>query len=596
MTKHFNKLLFLVFVILVAMNCYLGSGYTPSSDQSSGIIIANDIAKGNIFLTGWFLSTVSFYFTDLIWYAFLSLAGVSNKVQSYLVPSILISGLVTCCIILSSHKQKLPWAIFFSFGILGVYSSNIFNLAVSHIGAYLYTAIIYILIERSLLDKARLSHYSAVFFLSIAIFFSDDISKYSFLMPLIASIALELFTSRRRNYLYYASVIIIAFITSKVMLSSIQNSGGFQLPGVGDPRFATLEEFTNNLYYLSIGTLRLFEAYFFGMDIGLQSLSSIIRLFFLCYFIYIIIHSTKQITKLSVIDRALLLTAIILPAAFLFSNIPSAVESIRYIAPSVVFGAVFVCRNVKIDYKMSIYLFFLAIASGAIIYCNAIYLDKRNHEIEKLSEYIKNNNLKSGYASFWFASSVSLKSDSIISPVIFNSHEGSVKPFLWLSKITNYERKNSFIIADSEYDMNAAIKEYGEPDAIDRILSKYILIWNDGISIQFDGFSKSTNSTYFGSLGYSDDFKVCKKGGNAFMVTGPYKPLKQGKYNLHIEKSGEGEVLGDIVAFGGKKLIAKINNVERMNFYIDRTYPDVEVRIYNTDTSSCIRSISIDRE
>ncbi|MDI5453488.1 hypothetical protein MJM04_23705, partial [Salmonella enterica subsp. enterica serovar Cerro] len=61
MTKHFNKLLFLVFVILVAMNCYLGSGYTPSSDQSSGIIIANDIAKGNIFLTGWFLSTVTFY-------------------------------------------------------------------------------------------------------------------------------------------------------------------------------------------------------------------------------------------------------------------------------------------------------------------------------------------------------------------------------------------------------------------------------------------------------------------------------------------------------------------------------------------------------
>ncbi|EBM4097294.1 hypothetical protein DY924_22615, partial [Salmonella enterica subsp. enterica serovar Cerro] len=74
------------------------------------------------------------------------------------------------------------------------------------------------------------------------------------------------------------------------------------------------------------------------------------------------------------------------------------------------------------------------------------------------------------------------------------------------------------------------------------------------------------------------------------------KPLKQGKYNLHIEKSGEGDVFGDIVAFGGKKVIAKINNVENMDLYIDRTYPDVEVRIYNTDISSCIKSISIDRE
>ncbi|EBH9533446.1 hypothetical protein EPM98_23770, partial [Salmonella enterica subsp. enterica serovar Cerro] len=236
---------------------------------------------------------------------------------------------------------------------------------------------------------------------------------------------------------------------------------------------------------------------FFGMNIGLQSFSSIIRLCFLCYFIYIIISSAKQITKFSVIDRTLLLTAIIMPAAFLFSNIPSAVESIRYIAPSVVFGSVFVCRNVNIDYKMSIYLFVLAIVSGAVIYGNAISLDKRNHEVEKLSEYIKNNNLKSGFASFWFASSVSLKSGSIISPVIFNSHEGSVKPFLWLSKIDNYERRNSFIIADSEDDMNAAIKEYGEPDAIDRIMTKYILIWNEGVNIQFDGFSKSTNSNYF---------------------------------------------------------------------------------------------------
>ncbi|MDI5454613.1 hypothetical protein MJM04_35695, partial [Salmonella enterica subsp. enterica serovar Cerro] len=57
-------------------NCCLGSGYTPSSDQSSGIIIANDIAKGNIFLTGWFLSTVTFYyylFDDISWISYYEL-------------------------------------------------------------------------------------------------------------------------------------------------------------------------------------------------------------------------------------------------------------------------------------------------------------------------------------------------------------------------------------------------------------------------------------------------------------------------------------------------------------------------------------------
>ncbi|HFV7927929.1 TPA: hypothetical protein ACH99F_003613 [Escherichia coli] len=142
--------------------------------------------------------------------------------------------------------------------------------------------------------------------------------------------------------------------------------------------------------------------------------------------------------------------------------------------------------------------------------------------------------------------------------------------------------------------MDAAIMQYGRPDVIDKVMSKFILVWNDGINIPFTGFHTLTNSKYFGSLGYSDEFQVCKKDGATFLVTGPYKPLKKGMYKMHIEKSGRGDVLGDIVAFGGKKLIAKINNVVDMDFYIDKTYPDVEVRIYNSDTSSCISSISIE--
>ncbi|EIP6817343.1 putative membrane protein [Escherichia coli 1-110-08_S3_C1] len=594
MTRRFKLLLFISFIILVAMNCYIGYGYTPSSDQASGVIISHDIANGNILLSGWFLSTVTFYFTDLIWYALLDIIGISNKVQSYLVPSILISALTICCIILSYHKKKLPWAIFFSFGILGAYSSNIFNLAVSHIGAYLYTAIIYIIIERTTVYKANIHHYLIVFLLSLAIFFSDDISKYAFLIPLISSLAIELFYKRNKVHLHYAASIFLAFILSKTLLYYVQEIGGFQLPGIGYPKFATQEEFINNLYFLCVGLLRLFEAYFFGMDIGLQSFSSIIRLCFLLFFVYIIASNARKITRFSTIDRALLLTAIIMPCAFLFSNIPSAVESIRYIAPSVIFGAVFICRNVNISQKTSLFLLSLSFVSGAIIYGNAISLDKKNHEINDISKYIKEHNLKAGFASFWFASSVSLNSGSEISPVVFNNHEGSVKPFLWLAKINNYEQNNSFIIADSKEDMDAAIMQYGRPDVIDKVMSKFILVWNDGINIPFTGFHTLTNSKYFGSLGYSDEFQVCKKDGATFLVTGPYKPLKKGMYKMHIEKSGRGDVLGDIVAFGGKKLIAKINNVVDMDFYIDKTYPDVEVRIYNSDTSSCISSISIE--
>ena len=150
MTNNFNKPLTLLFVLLVAMNCYIGSGFTPSSDQSSGIIIARDIASGNLILKDWFLSTVTFYFTDLIWYSLFSLLGVSNHIQSFLVPSLILSGLTVVCTALVISKKKIPWAIFLSFGIVGIYSSQIYNLAVTHVGAYLYTAIIYLLLNNPL--------------------------------------------------------------------------------------------------------------------------------------------------------------------------------------------------------------------------------------------------------------------------------------------------------------------------------------------------------------------------------------------------------------------------------------------------------------
>ncbi|HHR0804657.1 TPA: hypothetical protein ACS28E_004457 [Enterobacter roggenkampii] len=596
MTNNFNKPLTLLFVLLVAMNCYIGSGFTPSSDQSSGIIIARDIASGNLILKDWFLSTVTFYFTDLIWYSLFSLLGVSNHIQSFLVPSLILSGLTVVCTALVISKKKIPWAIFLSFGIVGIYSSQIYNLAVTHVGAYLYTAIIYLLIERSSSSENGKKYSIAIFILSLAIFFSDDISKYSFLIPLTLSLFLDLTLKRNLKTLPYLASIIIAFAISKILLLSVMHFGGFQLPGVGQPRFATQQEFINNLGYILNGSLRLFEGYIFGLQIDLFSFATAVRLCYMLFFFYFITFSIRNLMDYSIIDRSLLITALVMPFAFIFSNIPSAIDSIRYIAPSVIFGSVFICRHSRLSNKHSIAALVIAIISGFIIYTNAITTEKRNLEIEHLTKFIKEYGLKRGFASFWYASSVSLNSGAILSPVVFNNNEGSVKPFLWLTKTTNYEDDNTFVIADSDADKDVAISQFGHPDLISKVASKSVMIWRKGIAIPFNGFNIKTNDSYFGSTGLRKQNSTCPKEGGPFIVTGPYRPLKQGTYSVSIDKDGSGEVNGDVVALGGQVTIAEINNSTKFDIQIDKTYPDIEVRIYNAKNSSCIKSISVEKK
>ncbi|MDE9440704.1 hypothetical protein KKJ13_03450 [Xenorhabdus bovienii] len=587
-----NYALPVLFIFLIIVYFFIGEGYTPSSDQASGIIIGNDIANGNIFLNGWSLSTVTFYFTDLIWYALLSLAGVSNHTQAILVPAILLSALTCLSVYLVMLNKRVPWALFFSFGIIGAYSSGIFNLAVSHIGAYVYTSIVYILLSQ---DRKNTNNNNKIWItlLSTVIFFSDDISKYTLLIPIIMSLVIDFAKNKKTTTLSHIFIIIFSYILSKVLLHSIIFLGGFQLPGVGVPKFVTISAFIDNIRYFLVGSLNIFQANIFGMDIGALSASTGIRFLFMIFFYGYITWALRKLLSYSFLDSSLLISSIIMPIAFIFSNIPSSVDSIRYIAPSIIFGSIFISRNVSAGIKSSYFLLITALASGGVIYFHSISLNKKNIEIEKISNFIENNNLKRGFASFWYASSISLNSKSIISPVVFNEHEGSVKPFLWLSKYQNYENNNTFIIADNESDRNSSVSAYGAPDNEYMIESKIIMIWKDGISIPFDGFKIITNDKYFGSIGISDNNKVCPNSDSLFMVTGPYKPLKAGKYKVNISTKGEGGVSGDVVAIGGNVVFSKFNDVKEFIINVDKAYSDVEVRIYNRTGNACIKSLSV---
>ncbi|HEO9230461.1 TPA: hypothetical protein QIF78_004641, partial [Escherichia coli] len=70
MSKKLELLYWLAtFIVLSIIYSMIAKNIIPNSDVISSFREARDITEGNIFLSGWDLSTVSFYFTEIIPYA-----------------------------------------------------------------------------------------------------------------------------------------------------------------------------------------------------------------------------------------------------------------------------------------------------------------------------------------------------------------------------------------------------------------------------------------------------------------------------------------------------------------------------------------------
>ncbi|HAO7519625.1 TPA: hypothetical protein KMV82_002267, partial [Escherichia coli] len=64
MSKKLELLYWLAtFIVLSIIYSMIAKNIIPNSDVMSSFREARDITEGNIFLSGWDLSTVSFYFT-----------------------------------------------------------------------------------------------------------------------------------------------------------------------------------------------------------------------------------------------------------------------------------------------------------------------------------------------------------------------------------------------------------------------------------------------------------------------------------------------------------------------------------------------------
>lgn len=170
-----------------------------------------------------------------------------------------------------------------------------------------------------------------------------------------------------------------------------------------------------------------------------------------------------------------------MPAAFLASNIPSDMGSSRYLIPPIISFVIFIGRNAKVTPKK-----YQLLVVGAIIFygINCYKFTKSNNydTSHLVAEYLKNNNFSEGFANYWRASSSSVIMDngnSVIVPVNVSTIDGKIYAYKWLSNSKWFTLKSQYIILNSDEQLNALIKNFGDDAYTKKINDTYIVIYKD---------------------------------------------------------------------------------------------------------------------
>lgn len=592
----------LVFLIFSYIFSALSYKFTPSSDSMSGILEAADIAKGNFALKGWYLSTVTFYFTDLVWFALaIKLFGYSEWI-TYVIPGLMAGGLIASCYALgtsSGYKKAWPLLLFLFFP--GTAVSYMLSVAIIHVPTYAYILLSYILIEFYCKRQNKLYLLLASIIASLTIF-SDDITTYLFFLPVAIGCFISNANTKDKSVVFL--FLVFSYILFKVILYFTNSPEFFYLPGVGSPTFVSYDKLSFNISLLFKGLLILFNADFFGKVISSpDGVFSSLKFASLVMFFVLLIPSLIKIRKLGLVDAALLIASLIMIPAYALSDKPVDAGTTRYLIPVIIFGSIFLCRNINITKKSNIILWVFAILISAysLTYINqpdfSFSRDRSTSKYRLISDFLTKHNLTNGYATFWNAAATSVEKEFSIGPINIDVANKKVTPSFWLTKTSYFNNGNNFFIVDNEQQRQVIEELYGKPELTYMVWNSPIMVYSHPVNID-EGDVQGRADTVKSDFKAGDKNQICNAGAKGMLAYGPYKTLGRGWYSLKINAHGdqyEASIFSYVTGVKIKMSQEKYKNGSYV-FEIKKDMPSAEIQLFVQKGSDvCFESYSLQR-
>ena len=483
----FKKQIKFIFVILLFASLFMLYHFAslnifpPNTDAATVLLLGKDMSEGNYLLHGWMLSTVPFYFTEVSFYAIASILFGYSSELAYIIPPAMYATVIFLIYRLSTNKSLALALIIFYFVFPADMAVTSMLSACIHMGTYIFMIGCLIFTEKYIKTEKILFVYFSTILSSMAIF-SDNISVYIYVAPLTLAAMFLLHKERKKKYLIIMAGLFSSYLISKAIGFLFLNLGSFTLPGLTDVKIVEYDNILVNINTAVSGTLLFFNADIFGEQItpSLHLLSKAIRFAGVVALIYFTFRNLFK--NRSVIDICLSLSILIMTSAYIGSNLPRNIWTIRYLVPVFIMAVILLSRS-KFNKKSIILLIaFLGIISGIKTININGSTDNRYNQISCIREKINEHKVNYGYAPFAFTNSVGVNGDIKIANILFNNNE--IKRDNWLTNSEWYNKGNNFFILENKEQLNIVKKIYGQPEDIESVCDVIFVKYRNHIYVK----------------------------------------------------------------------------------------------------------------
>ncbi|MBC8102712.1 MAG: hypothetical protein H7Z41_09015 [Cytophagales bacterium] len=490
------------------------------------------MAQGNLLLSHWHLTTVSFFTTDTIFFAFFLKflpfsPGTVHNVNGFIFALVVMLASWLAARRSGNHKLDLLGATA-TFAVVA-FPSQSFGpctlLGPIHMGTMLWIVLAMILFDvsdNSAVPKSEDSQKvrefalswlplaAALFCLTMALI-GDALTLYVAILPIgfVSFVWLRQGRSQRGREMKVLGVCVGAIVCTKIFAFVLRFLNGFQLPagGVSNPEFVPFDRFGENIRFSLEGLLNVYNANFFGVPIGEAALQ-IMGFCGLGTIFYCLYRATRALrsqpqdgggTVAPALDRvsAVLCFGMLLNLiCYASSTVVLGVMTVRYFVPFFIYGAILVGRLGVPIWRAGDplirreWLFIFSIGAFAWFYVFAarairVPLPPPSPEAQ-LSRWLQDRNLTQGYGTYWSSTVLMVESRGRVQVSQVILRDGKIAPYLWGSDDRWYRKPARFVVMESpDYagvNEKTVVETFGPPAERHRVLQFTILVWNRDIA------------------------------------------------------------------------------------------------------------------
>lgn len=429
---------------------YSVSKLPMNSDGATMLLYADEVLSGNIFLSGWSLSGLTFFTTDLPFYLIgVWVFGVGLKAFHTAV-FLMYSCMTFSALLVALYGIRHKWTAAMLMLATGLIPTTYaLSNAFVHTGVFvLFFLAVFVCLRH---EQAPKLSAIALFVITTLGVSGDTMALLLIAIPVAILCVLK---AIKKPFLMFSSVLfgsIAGIFLQKVFL----HLGGAELNALNHRHFIASSQIYNSIIRFFEYCLKLLNSYFFTKPVfSYKTVVFGVQLIIALFAVYVIYSSIKAaITKketdvaISFLGIALMLVSLALILTTLNANITAG----RYIGfmPLTLGIALSRCTDIFIPLenkkiKCSVWILCIALGLAGIVSSFNAVTPLNTHS--RLSEFLEENKLENGYASFWDASVITGYSEGKVNVRSVVSEEGKIKPQIWFCNKEWYEDDGNFYI------------------------------------------------------------------------------------------------------------------------------------------------------